>query len=37
MNSEGLNIPDNALLDRQTYNEIRLAKLQQSPISGLYL
>lgn len=33
--SEGLNISDNAFIDKNTFNDIKLSVLQQSPVTGL--
>lgn len=35
--AEGIKLSDNAFLDAQTFRDIRLANLQHSSISGLYL
>lgn len=35
--AEGIKLSDNAFLDTQTFRDIRLANLQNSSISGLYL
>lgn len=35
--SEGLNLPDNSILDKQTFNDIKLSVLQNSPISRLFI
>ena len=35
--SEGLDISDNAFIDKNTFNDIKLSVLQQSPVTGLLL
>lgn len=35
--SEGLQVSDQTFLDQQTFKDIRLAKLQESAVSGLFL
>lgn len=37
INAEGLNISDQAFLDNNTFKEVRLSVLQQSPVTGLLL